>query len=141
MKLKFIEQVGKETNEDEAATDVVANVEAFSGLKNEAFWVMPPLKDGEAIKENDDKATFVKCENGVIAAAGIVQRSNSLGALVKAWAHETFVTCKRVAGDEDVKVLFRVKDRVNGGMAIRAIYDNAATIVRELLIVPVSPYC
>lgn len=141
MKLKFIEQVGKETSEDEAATDVVANVEAFSGLKNEAFWVMPPLKDGEAIKENDDKATFVKCENGVIAAAGIVQRSNSLGALVKAWAHETFVTCKRVAGDEDVKVLFRVKDRVNGGMAIRAIYDNAATIVRELLIVPVSPYC
>ena len=141
MKLKFIEHVCKETIEDVAASDVVANVTAFSGLNNKAFWIMPPRKDGEGMEENADKATFVKCENGVIAEAGIVQRSDSLGALVRAWAIETFVTCKKVAGGEDVKVLFRVKDREKGGMAIRAIYDNAATIVRELLIVPVAPYC
>lgn len=141
MKLKFIEQISKDIIVDDVAADVVANVTAFSGLNNKAFWIMPPRKDGEGMEENADKATFVKIVNGSIIEGGIVNRSESLGMLVKVWALKTFVTCKSLAGGEDVKVLFRVKDREKGGMEILAIYDNAASFFSELLIMPVASYC
>ena len=141
MKLKFIEQISKDTIVDDVAADVVANVTAFSGLNNKAFGVMPTLKDGEGMEENGDKATFVKIVNGSIIEGGIVNRNGSLGMLVKLWAIECFNAGKELAREEDVRVLFRVKDRENGGLAIRAIYDNAASFCRELLIMPVASYC
>lgn len=141
MKLKFIEQISKDIIVDDVAADVVANVTAFSGLNNKAFWDMPPRKDGEGMEENGDKATFVKIVNGSIIEGGIVNRNESLGMLVKVWALECFDAGKELAQEENVRVLFRVKDREKGGLAIRAIYDNVGSFCRELLIMPVALYC